>query len=487
MDALTLTKILGTDTSLLYDGNFEVSYLSFDTRKIIHPKETLFIAIEGSIQDGHSFIMEAIDAGVRNIVVNKFIGFLTAEVNVFKVDDTLGAFQKISAFHRSLFSELEVIGITGSNGKTIVKEWLAQLLNDKKVVKSPGSYNSQTGVPLSVWQISKGDQIAIFEAGISQPGEMTRLQYVINPTLGIFTNIGDAHDAGFADRTQKLDEKLNLFVNCRTVVYCADDKMVHTKMRERCHNASFASWGFDDDATLIKILSVKSAQDSSQIKCLYQGKEYALSLPFTDRASLENAMHCVATMWILEYSFETIQKRILELEHIPMRLEMKQGIKNSILINDTYNADLQSFKIGLEFLSQQSVDRERMVILSEFQQLSTSKEGFIKEISSLLHKYNVEHVITIGEHLKPLERYLNPFVLFTNYPKTDSLLQNLHKLPIEDKAIMIKGARVFALDRISQILSDKGHTAVLETDLLAVEHNLTYFSSLLEKMSKLLL
>lgn len=486
MDALTLARVLGTDTSLLYDGSFTISFLTFDTRKIIHPKETLFIALGGSIQDGHCYVMNAIDAGVQNILVSRMSGILTSEVNVFIVPDTLAAFQKIAAYHRSLFPDMDVIGITGSNGKTIVKEWLSQLINDKKIVKSPASYNSQTGVPLSVWQMDEGDQLAIFEAGISQPGEMVRLQAVIDPTLGIFTNIGDAHDAGFTDRSQKLNEKLDLFVHCSTIIYCSDDKTVHTHMNSRFQHKVLKSWGFNQDASFITLLSLKSTSDSTEIVCLYQEKEHILALPFTDRASLENAMHCVATLLALGYSFEFIQQRVYELEHIPMRLEMKQGIKNSILINDTYNADLQSFKIGLEFLSQQSVERERMVILSEFHQLSTSAEGLIKDISALLHKYNVEHVVTIGSQLKPLERYLNPFVLFTNYTNTDSLLQNLHKLPIQDKAILIKGARVFSLDRIFHILSDKGHTAVLETDLQAIEHNLTYFSSLLDKDVKII-
>ena len=486
LDALTLAQVTGCDVKLVKNGSDLIKYLSIDTRKIHHPSSTLFIALEGSLTNGHNFIQNAIDQGVRNLLLSQELDDLPSDTNVFKVENTLRALQEIAAFHRSKFPNLEVVGITGSNGKTIIKEWLSQLIFDKKIVKSPASYNSQTGVPLSVWQISEEDELAIFEAGISKIGEMEYLQKIIQPTFGIFTNIGDAHNAGFDSEEEKLLEKLKLFSSSKTILYCSDHKEIHKHINHLYGDRTLISWGFDDDATLVKIESVETLDHKTKISYKYSDSAYTITLPFTDRASLENSMHCIAFLLFHGYEIEDISKQTSYLEQIPMRLELKQGVKNSILINDTYNADLQSFKIALEFLSQQSLGRERMVILSEFHQLGLTNDMMIREISLLIHKHKVDFLITIGDALKPLERYLDPFIIFKNYQNVELLLQNLHKLPTEDKAILIKGARAYALDRIFQLLSDKGHTAVLETDLSAIEYNLTFFTNLLKKDVKIM-
>ncbi|MCB0659818.1 MAG: hypothetical protein KDC04_02720, partial [Saprospiraceae bacterium] len=226
LDALTLAQVTGCDVKLVKNGSDLIKYLSIDTRKIHHPSSTLFIALEGSLTNGHNFIQNAIDQGVRNLLLSQELDDLPSDTNVFKVENTLRALQEIAAFHRSKFPNLEVVGITGSNGKTIIKEWLSQLIFDKKIVKSPASYNSQTGVPLSVWQISEEDELAIFEAGISKIGEMEYLQKIIQPTFGIFTNIGDAHNAGFGSEKEKLLEKLKLFSFSKTILYCSDHKEI---------------------------------------------------------------------------------------------------------------------------------------------------------------------------------------------------------------------------------------------------------------------
>lgn len=474
--AESIAQILGTDITLLSDKEAIISYITMDTRKVEHPSKTLFFALTGSMHDGHDFINNALEKGIKNIVVEKNPGLLSGNINVFLVENSLRAMQKLASHHRKSFEQLQVIGITGSNGKTTIKEWLYQMIQDRQVVKSPKSYNSQTGVALSVWQIKEGDQLGIFEAGISQPGEMEALANIIQPQIGLFTLLGDAHSEGFASLAQKLEEKLLLFAQSDIIVYEEDDLIVSMAIRERYKNRKLLSWGWSQNASLFQIIEVEKSNYQTRVTLKYDGKTETVIVPFSDTASLENAMHCIALMLVLKFDIHIIRENLYKLQNIPMRLEMKNGIQNSILINDTYNADLQSFKIALEFLSQQAGAKEKVVILSDFMQTGLKMEDLNHQLANFIQIHNIVHVISVGKSSSNLEKYLDPFILFTAFESTDQLINKLSDFNFQQKAILVKGARAFQLEKVINALSDKAHTATLETDLQAVEHNLKVFS-----------
>lgn len=478
--AESIAQILGTDLSLLSDKSAEIRFLSMDTRKIDQAGATLFFALSGSMHDGHDFIHEALDKGIKNIVVEKNPGLLSANVNVFLVENSLRAMQKLAAYHRKSFEHLQVVGITGSNGKTTIKEWLYQMIHDRQVVKSPKSYNSQTGVALSVWQIKVSDQIGIFEAGISQPGEMEALEKIIRPQIGLFTLLGDAHSEGFNSLAQKLEEKLLLFAHSDTIIYEEDDLIVSMAIRERYKDRNLLSWGWSQNSSLFQVVEIEKSNYQTRVTINFKGKIETVIVPFSDTASLENALHCIAILLVLQYDFFTIKETLFKLQNIPMRLEMKNGIQNSILINDTYNADIQSFKIALEFLSQQAGGKEKVVILSDFMQTGLKMEDLNHQLADFIQTHNVAHVIGVGKSSKNLEKYLDPFILFSTFDTTDQLINALSDFNFQQKAILVKGARAFQLEKVINALSDKAHTATLETDLQAIEHNLKIFSQHLQ-------
>lgn len=481
-----ISQVLHTDISLLSDKMAEISYISMDSRKLVDPNRTLFFALTGSLHDGHDFIQDALDKGVKNIVTEKNPGLLTGNINIFLVENSLRAMQKLAAYHRSTFEELPVVGITGSNGKTTIKEWLYQMISDRQVVKSPKSYNSQTGVALSVWQIKESDQLGIFEAGISQPGEMAALEKIIQPTIGLFTLIGDAHSEGFDNLAQKLDEKLLLFGRSACLIYEEDDLIVSMAIRDKFKDKVLWSWGWSQNSTLFQIVNIEKTNYQTRVTLHYNGVAETIIIPFSDTASLENALHCVALLLVLNYSFQAIRENLFKLQNIPMRLEMKNGIQNSILINDTYNADLQSFKIALEFLSQQAGAKEKVVILSDFMQTGLKLEDLNHQLSNLIQNHNITQVISVGQNSKSLEKYLDPFILFNTVENTEQLINRLSDFDFHNKAILVKGARAFQLERVIHALSDKAHTATLETDLQSIEHNLKVFSQHLQPSTQII-
>ncbi len=471
-----IAKILNADTHLLSDKDMEIRHLAMDTRKLNQPAETLFFALSGSMHNGHDFLNEALDKGVKNIVVEKNSGLISGHVNVFLVTNSLKSLQKLAAYHKSRFSELCTIGITGSNGKTTIKEWLYQLIQEKQVVKSPKSYNSQTGVPLSLWQIKEGDQIGIFEAGISTINEMSSLEEMIKPDIGLFTTLGDAHAEGFHSLAEKLDEKLILFKDSQIIIHEEDDLIVSMAIKEMYPNKKILSWGKDENASLFKVLEIHKSNYQSRITIFYNGLSHSFTIPFSDTASIENTLHCTAVLLVLGYAIHDITERLHKLQNIPMRLEMKNGIQNSILINDTYNADLQSFKIALEFLTQQAGAKEKVVIISDFLQTGLKEDELNHQLAQHIHDHNISHIIGVGQNVAHLEKFLDPFILFNAVKSTQELITKLAEYRFENKAILVKGARAFQLEKVIQALSDKAHTATLETDLQAIEQNLKVFS-----------
>ncbi len=460
-----------------------------DSRRLIHPESTLFIAIVTERNDGHRYIDELYNKGVRNFLVSSLDqsgyrhenqnvpGKTRYNANFILVDNTLNALQKLGAAHRSRFS-IPVIGITGSNGKTIVKEWLFQLMNrDKKIIRSPKSYNSQIGVPLSVWKMNPANELALFEAGISLPGEMEKLEPIIRPTIGIFTNIGHAHDEGFRDLSQKVDEKLKLFIHSDVLIYCRDHELIHDKV---IHEASLKNvkkftWSRKQESDLQILHIIPGKLKETILTGVFKGREMTFSLPFTDETSIENAIHCWALMLLLGYEADVISARMKVLVPIAMRLELKEAINHCSLVNDSYNSDINSLGIALDFLNQQTQHKKKTIILSDILQSGLDPVRLYQEISGILSGKGISRIIGIGKEISrqvwqfPMEK--------TFFPSTTEFLDWFPFSSLRDEAILLKGARIFEFERISHILQQKSHETILEIKLDALIHNLNYYRS----------
>jgi len=448
-----------------------ITYLITDSRKAVLNEGSLFFAIEGPRNDGHAHIAKLYQLGLRQFVIEKNIDVEKyPEASFLIVSSSICALQIIAEVHRREF-EIPVIGVTGSNGKTIIKEWLYQLLSpDYSVAKNPGSYNSQIGVPLSVWSIQLHHQLGIFEAGVSQPEEMQQLEKIIAPSIGIFTNIGTAHDEGFETLEQKIAEKLKLFVHAKILIYCSDHRAITTAVLQS--NIKKFSWGASPISDIIAIAT------ESDYHISFHEKSFNLSIPFSDQASRENAMHCVAVMLYLGYNPETIQTRINGLKPIPMRLELKEGINQCQLVDDTYNNDLAGLQISLDFLS--SLQKKKVVILSDILQSGMSEEELAKSISSLLLKKQVHEFIGIGPALRSQQRYFSEIPFCSFYLSTEDLLNQFDFSSFYNRLILVKGARVFQFEKIVQRLQRKVHGTIMEIDMGKLVHNLNYFKSKLK-------
>jgi Alr-MurF fusion protein len=382
------------------DENSLITELVIDSRRLIVPEGSIFFAITSKRNDGHKYIEELYNKGVRNFVVESEPSnmLLFYDANIIKVKNTLFALQALAAAHRKQF-KIPVIGITGSNGKTIVKEWLYQLINESKnIVRSPKSFNSQIGVPLSVWQMREDHELAIFEAGISEQDEMDHLQPIIQPTIGIFTNIGHAHDENFINRTQKAGEKLKLFTKVKTLIYCIDQKELQEGIIKTglLKNIETFTWSRKTNADL-QITSVISDGHFTQLTGIYKNAEIGIGIPFTDEASIENVIHCWATMLLMGFSQLLISRRMRTLQPLAMRLEMKAGMNNCTIINDSYSNDIDSLSIALDFLNQQKQHRKKTVILSDILQSGRSDSHLYQEVSELLNMKQIDRLIGVGK------------------------------------------------------------------------------------------
>ncbi len=457
-----------------------ITDLLIDSRKINSPADSIFFALVTKRNDGHKYIETLISKGVRCFCVTNIPKSLEAKANYIVVKDTLNALQRLALFHRQKFS-LPVIGITGSNGKTIVKEWLWQLLSEEKtIIRSPQSYNSQIGVPLSVWQLEPIHQLAIFEAGISQPGEMEKLEPIIKPDIGILTNIGQAHDQFFESEDQKTNEKLKLFVNSKSIVYCRDYELIHSKILKP---VNIFNWGKHPDS-LLRILDIEKHKNETLISAIYKEKKQKITIPFTDDASLENAMHCWATMLLLGYGPEVITTRMQKLQPVAMRLEMKEGVNGCLVINDSYSSDFDSLANALDFLVQQTRHDKRTVILSDILQSSASEANLYQSVAALLETRNISRLIGIGEGISKHSHLFKMQKQFFN--STNQFLDQYSLTPFRNESILIKGARVFAFERIIDLLQQKSHETVLEVNLSALVHNLNFFRSLIKPKTKVM-
>ncbi len=483
-----ITEITGGALVCFCSEKANISKLLTDSRTLDSPKETLFFALKGVRQDGHGFIPTLAQKGVFNFVVSEIREeWKQLPANFILVSDTLAALQAVAEYHRSQFN-LPVIGITGSNGKTIVKEWLFQLLRtDHDIVRSPKSYNSQIGVPLSVFLIRDHHDLGIFEAGISRTGEMTNLQKIIKPTIGLITNIGEAHSENFKDIKIKTSEKLKLFIECEKIIYCKDYIPVYEELngikKPDVPDFRIFTWSRKSRADL-QIARVERGDGETRIQGIYENDFREITIPFTDQASIENAIHCWSVMICLGYEQEEIATRMDLLSPVAMRLELKEGINNCSVINDSYNSDIGSLAIALDFLNQQKQHPKRTLILSDI--LQSGKEGNIlyKEVASMLKARHVSRFIGIGEELFLHQDLFDlPKMIFKS---TEEFLKEYNPAFFREETILIKGARVFGFERIVSLLHQRFHQTVLEVNLNALVQNLNYYKSLLKPTTKVM-
>ena len=478
------------------DPHAEIEQLLIDSRKLTYPATSLFFALDGPRRNGHLFIEDLYRRGVRNFVVHRSTdpGSIPGS-NIVTVDDTLAALQALAAHHRNQF-EFPIIGITGSNGKTIVKEWLNQLLNHKyNIVRSPKSYNSQIGVPLSVWQINEKHNLGIFEAGISRLGEMEKLEAIIKPGIGILTNIGEAHSEGFSSPLEKALEKLELFKDSKILIYPLDHSYVEQLNIEGEHRSylrkdvELYSWSRVLPAWL-RITDIEKKGDQTILHALNNSKELRLLIPFTDDASIENAITCWCTLLVLGFDQTWIQEQVQELRPLNMRLELKKGINHCSLINDSYSADLGSLTIALNFLEQQAGSTKKTVILSDFQQTGIERKTLYKTILQGLIQHKVSRLIAIGnqvsEEFVSIIRDSGNKLQIELYPSTEDFISNFRSSHFKEETILIKGARVFAFERIVQLMEQKVHQTLLEIDLNALVNNLGVYQQMLKPSTKIM-
>ena len=457
-----------------------------DSRTAGFTAQGLFVAIKGERHNAHVYIKELYQQGCRCFLVSEEHTYYNElkGASFLLVYDTLLAIQQLAAYKRNFF-KIPVVGITGSNGKTIVKEWLWQLLRaDYTICKNPKSYNSQIGVPLSVWQLNEQTNFALFEAGISLPDEMEKLETIIKPTIGIITNIGSAHDENFTDYLQKTAEKLQLFKHTETLIYCKDYEAIENRLQLAISSKQLTigktiTWSFLEEADL-QIISQEEQNSNTLLKALYQNKEIELRIPFTDKASRENCIHCWLFMLHLNYSNDVIQHRVADLETLGMRLEMKQGINNCTLINDSYSNDIHSLSIALDFLKQQKQHAHKVVILSDILQSGKNTQELYKEVNSLLESKNITEFIGIGKDI--LSQQNNFALKKTFYATTEDFIEacKQEKISFKDAVILIKGARSFGFERVHKLLQQKSHDTVLEINLNNLVHNLNYYRGKLQ-------
>ncbi len=479
-------------------GDVRIDQIITDSRDFETAHSAIFVALVSRKNDGHRYVLPMYEAGVRCFLVSRFRPEFDAlrDAVFIEVQDTMVALQQWAAWHRSRFS-VPVVGITGSNGKTIVKEWLSFLLGfDRHVVRSPKSFNSQIGVPLSVLQMTGRDDMGIFEAGISEPGEMQKLQTVMKPDIGILTNIGSAHDAGFQSRMQKAREKLELFRSVRKLIFCADSPEITMALAEaplpesvgllRWHVAESLADALSGRAEAdLQILENKVHPGGRTLKAFFRGEMRSLEIPFSDYASFENAVHCWLFMLDAGYSDTVIDARFRQLPPLKMRMEMKEGLGRSWVLNDAYSSDYTSFCLAVDFLCNHAQGKPCCVIMSDILQSGRQEAELYAEVARFLKQKGIREIVAVGPALLRQRACFEGFDARFS-PDTGHLLQDFHAEAYAGKAILLKGARVFAFEKIDALLQRRVHETVMEVNLSALVHNLNYFRSLLKPETKLM-
>ena len=472
-------KLIGNDSNSLV-----IKDLLFDSRLIVIPENTLFFALKSQRNDGSRYIQSLYHKGVRAFVVEKApdASDIESDATFILVENTLKALQKIARHHRKQF-DIPVVGITGSNGKTIIKEWLYQIFSpETSAIRSPKSYNSQIGVPLSVWQLNETHQIGFFEAGISRPDEMQNLKDIIQPTIGIFANIGEAHGKNFCNINNKIEEKLKLFKDVDTLIYCLDHKEIREAVSKIDINTF--TWSRNSENADLLINSIEKGEDYTEIKASVNSKHLKISIPFTDDASIENAIHCWLTALKFNISESVIAKKMAQLSPVAMRMELKAGINNCEIINDSYNSDINALTIALDFMNQQHHGKKRVVILSDILQSELNEDNLYKKIAQLIKSKGVNLIIGIGEAIMRQSEKFDIEKMF--YRDVKDFLTNHQIETFHNQLILIKGAREFGFEKISKVLQEKAHETILEINLNNLVKNMNYYRSKLKSGTKLM-
>ena len=469
-------------------GNSEASirWILTDSRSLCFPEETLFFALRSERNDGHNYIAELYRRGVRNFVVKHVpenAGSEYADANFLKV---------VSERHRDEF-DIPIVGITGSNGKTMVKEWLSQLLSPQMIVtRSPKSYNSQIGVPLSVWLLNENTEVGLFEAGISEPGEMNALRDIIQPTIGVITSLGAAHQENFRSMDEKCAEKISLFHDAKVIVYDSDDAVISRNIRRADLKGERIGWSTSDGSAPMyfkDIIVTRDDADAAPSVCvhyMYKGVAGEYHLPFIDEASVKCSFACACVALYLGVEPDALDSRMSRLEPVAMRLEVKEGSRGCTLINDSYNSDVNSLDIALDFMNRRPDHdgRKRTLILSDIHQSGERPEVLYKEVSELAEKRGVCKFIGIGQDISSCAAYIKMpekhFFANTAQFIGSDVFRSLH-----DEVILIKGSRMFEFDRITELLELKVHETILEVNLNAVVDNLNFYRSFMHPDTKL--
>ena len=520
------------------DVEATVSWLLTDSRSLCFPEETLFFALKSGRNDGHKYIPELYRRGVRNFVVEigagriaagriaagrladgklaadaastgaKLDGSGFAGANFLEVVSPLEALQRLAERHRDEF-DIPVVGITGSNGKTMVKEWLYQLLSPRVIVtRSPKSYNSQIGVPLSVWLLNEKTEVGLFEAGISQPGEMQALRDIVQPTIGVLTSLGTAHQENFRSMDEKCQEKLTLFHDAKVVAYNSDDNVVSRCMRKSGYRGEKLSWSREDPQAAMFIKKVERRDTVSTLYYIYKGQEGRYHLPFIDDASLECSIAAAVVALYLGVTAEELDVRMSQLEPVAMRLEVKEGRHGCTLINDSYNSDINSLDIALDFMSRrpEQEGKRRTLILSDIYQSGEAAECLYERVVELAVNRGVTKFIGIGKEITAglaaglttgrgqaaklpgtvADARTRGDVRFFFFGDVEEFLRSEVFEGLRDEVVLIKGARAFGFDHITEQLEQKVHETILEVNLNAVVENLNHFRSYMKPETKMI-
>lgn len=484
-----IAAILGVDPAT--DADFPIRFLLTDSRRLVVPAETLFFALPGDRRDGHDYLEELMARGVKAAVIQSdYKGSTTNDFVYLRVPNVLTALQQLTAHHRRQFN-IPIIGITGSNGKTIVKEWLYQLMEqDKSIVRSPRSYNSQVGVPLSVWLMNEQHTLGIFEAGISTVGEMQQLANIIQPTIGILTNLSDAHSEGFHNRTQKGAEKMQLFAGVQQLIFAADETgdavLEDNAALTTSAGCERFSWSRKRPATLTIVQETKLA-GQTLVKAIFQQKEITLTIPFTDTPSVNNALTCWLTLVALGYQPADAARRLLQLEPIDMRMQLKKAVNQCTLINDSYSNDETSLALAIDYQLQQAGGQKTILILSDIITAELSDKELYPRLASMVKSKGITQLIGIGprisSHAAVFEQTL-PLASF--FPDKEAFFQHFLLSDFQSSVILIKGARVFQLEKIARWLEIVTHQTQLTIHLGALSRNIRRHQALLRTETKLM-
>ena len=468
------------------EGEAQIDWILNDSRSLAFPESTLFFALRSQRNDGHKYIPDLYRRGVRNFVVANLPENYEqkySDAHFLRVVSPLKALQRLAERHREEY-DLPVVGVTGSNGKTVVKEWLYQLLSgSRNVTRSPRSYNSQVGVPLSVWLLNSRSEVGVFEAGISQPGEMSALRAIIQPTIGVMTNLGPAHQENFSSLQEKCLEKLSLFKDSKVVVYEADDPVVSECVDQAMLKGDHLAWSRRDPNSPLFIRDVRKEETFTTVNYTYLGTDGSYTLPFVDEASIQNSIHCLAVCLYLRLPATDIAARMSRIEPVAMRLEVKQGVRGCTLINDSYNSDINSLDIALDFMNRRPESRRRTLILSDILQSGMPVEELYAKVAEMVNRRKVDRIIGVGPDIMAQSQRFHMDKMF--FVSSEALLQSGMLDKLSNEVILLKGSRKFNFEAISEHLSLKVHETTLEVNLEAIVRNLNYYRSFMKPETKM--